>query len=120
MEDLPWSVQLLFSKLGLKDSFFLSHLDPKHMIIRLNEEADFNRLWLREVWFFYGYPMRTFRWMPDIRLDAESSIALIWISIPNLPFFLFNKQGLFSMGSILGKPLTMDTATAEFTRPNVA
>lgn len=78
--------RLLFSRLGLKGSFFLGHLDPKHMIIKLHEESDFNHLWLREVWFYDGFSMRTFRWTPDFRLDVESSIAPIWVSIPNLPF----------------------------------
>lgn len=112
--------RILFSRLGLKGNFFLGHLDPKHMIIRLHEEGDFIRLWLREVWYFDAYPMRTFCWMPDFRLDAESSIAPVWVTIPYLSFFLINKQGLFSIGSLLGKPLTMGAATAEFSRPNIA
>src|SRR3954468_18855113 len=64
--------------------------------------------------------MRTFLWSPDFRLDAESSYAPIWVSMPNLPLFLFNKQSLFFIGSILGKPLTLDAPTAEITRPNLA
>src|SRR3954470_17173316 len=38
----------------------------------------------------------------------------------DLPLFLFNKSGLFSIGSLLGKPLTLDAATADLSRPNVA
>src|SRR4051812_26103252 len=63
--------------------------------------------------------MRSFRWSPEFRLDAESSIVPVWISLPNLPLFLCNKNDLFSIGSLLGKPLTQDNATSEVSRPSV-
>lgn len=103
----------IFSKLGLKSAFSLDHLDPKHMQIRLQEEKDFKRIWLREVWILDGFPIRSFRWSPNFKLDAKSFVLPIWISLPNISLFLFNKQGLFSIGSLLGKPLTMDAATAD-------
>src|SRR4051812_23711063 len=90
------------------------------MLICLQDESDFNRIWLREVWFLDGFPMRTFRWSPNFRLDAESSIVPIWISLSNIPPFLFNKIGLFSIDSILGKPLALDDATANLSRPSEA
>lgn len=54
----------VFGKLGLKDVYFLGHLDPKHMLIRIQDKGDFNRLWLREVWFLDGFLMRTFNGAP--------------------------------------------------------
>lgn len=110
---------LIFSKLGLLGGFALGHLDQKHMLIRLQKEEDFNRLWLRESWFLDGFPMRMFRWSPDFRLECESRIVPVWIALPNLPFFLFNKSGLFSIASLLGKLLTLDAPTADLARPNV-
>src|SRR5436190_4128261 len=112
--------RLIFSKLGLRGGFFLGHLDQKHMLIRLNDEEDFNRIWLRESLYLDGFPMRIFKWSPEFRLDCESSTVPVWISLPNLPLFLFNKSGIFSIGSLLGKPLTLDAATADLSRPNVA
>lgn len=81
----------LFAKLGLKGAFSLNHLDQKHMLIRLHDEVDFNRIWLRELWFFDGFPMRSFCWSPEFRHDIESSSTLVWISFPDLPIFLINK-----------------------------
>src|SRR5436190_17626985 len=112
--------RLFFSKLGLRGGFSLGHLDQKHMLIRLNDEEDFKRIWFRESLYLDGFPMRIFKWSPEFRLDCESSIVPVWISLPNLPLFLFNKSGIFSIGSILGKPLTLDAATADLSRPNVA
>lgn len=64
--------------------------------------------------------MRSFRWIPDFRLDVESSIVSVWNSLPNLPLFLFKKHGSFSIGSFLGKPLILDATPADLTRPSVA
>lgn len=109
----------IFTKLGLKGSFFLGHLNPKHMIICLQKEDDFNRIWLREVWFLDGFPMRTIRWSSEFCPDVESSITLVLISFPSLPIFLFNKKILFSTGSAIGKPLNLDSAT-DLSCPSVA
>lgn len=57
--------RLLFSKLGLKGDFSLGHLDTKHLLNRLQEEEDFKRIWLWEIWYFEGYPMQIFKWTPD-------------------------------------------------------
>lgn len=111
---------MIFAKLGFKGSFSLGHLDQKHMQICLQNKDDSKRIWLREVWFFDCFPMRIFRSRPDLRLDVESSIIPRWISLPNLPLFLFNKQGLFYIGSLLGKSLTLDVAIADLFRPSVA
>lgn len=64
--------------------------------------------------------MRLFKWCPGFRPDIESSTAPIWVALPNLPLFLFNKQSLFAIGSLIGKPLTFDTATTKLSRSNVA
>lgn len=64
--------------------------------------------------------MRIFKWTPDFRVHAESSIAPIWVSFPHLPVHFFSKESLFSIGSTLGKPMRRDAATANLTRPSVA
>lgn len=116
---MEWS-WTIFSKLGLRVDCSLGHLDPKCMLIRLQEEEDFNRIRLQEVWFLDGFHIRTFRWSPDFMLEIKSSIVPVWVSLPNLPLFLFNKNGLLSIGSLLGKSLTLDAATADLSRPSVA
>lgn len=82
--------RLIFAKFNLKGSYQLGHLDQKHMLIRLSTEANFNRLWLKE------------------------------LCLPNLPIFLFNKQSLYSITRMIGTPLTIDIATAELFRLSVA
>lgn len=63
--------------------------------------------------------MRIFRWSSNFHLDVESLIAPVWISPPNLYFFLFDKQCLLSIGRLISRPLTLDTATIDLFRPSV-
>lgn len=110
----------IITKLGLKGSFALGHLDPKHMLIKFQHEGDFNRIWLKEIWFLDCLPMKVFRWNLDFRPDVESLIAPVWISLPNLPLFLFDKQCLLSVGRLISHPLTLDAPTTNLSSPSVA
>lgn len=74
----------------------------------------------KKPFFFNGYPMPVFRWTSDFRFDTESSIVPVWVSLPNLPIYMFNKHCLFSIGSSIGEPLTIDMSTAEISRPSLA
>lgn len=44
----------------------------------------------------------------------------MWVSLPNLPIFLFDKTALFSIGRLIRSPLTTDLATADIKRPSLA
>lgn len=94
----------IFNKLGLKGSFTLGHLDPKHMLIRLNQEADFNRIRLRDIWYIDDFQIRIFRWSMDFHPDVESSITLVLIALLNLPIFLFDKNVFFNWEPIWKSP----------------
>lgn len=90
------------------------------MLIRLEHEGDFNRLRIKDLNFIEIFLMRIFRWFLDFRADVESPIVPIWIGLPDLPLFLFDKKILFSIGKILGSPLKIDMLTAEISRPSLA
>lgn len=112
--------RLVFTKLGLKGDFLLGHRDPKHMLIRLQHEVDFKRIWLRELWFIEGVPMRVFRWEPNFRPDVESAKAPVWISLPCLPLFLFDKRCLYSIGQLIRSPLSLDASMVDLSHTSVA
>lgn len=65
------------------------------------------------------YPMRVFRWTLEFRPKVEYSIVPIWVELPNLPLFMFNKQCLFSIGRLIGSPLALDMPRAEILRPSM-
>lgn len=114
------NVRQVFNKLNLKGLFSLRHLDSKHVLIRLHYEGDFNRIWMKELSFIGTFHMCVFRWTPGFRPEVGSSIIPVWISLPNLPLFMFNKQCPFSIGRLIGTPLTIGMPTADFSRPSLA
>lgn len=58
--------------------------------------------------------------MPKFIVDMESSIAPVWVSLPQLPDHFFSKSSLFSLRSLVGKPMKIDVVTATVDRPSVA
>ncbi|KAL0401939.1 UNVERIFIED_CONTAM: hypothetical protein Slati_4223800 [Sesamum latifolium] len=107
-------------KLGLKGTVNVGRLNFKHVLIRLNNEEDFSRLWLRGEWTFDNFHMRVFKWSPDFDPQTESPIAPVWIKLPGLPVHLFEKNALFTFAAKIGKPLRMDEPTADLSRPDLA
>ncbi|KAK4367316.1 hypothetical protein RND71_011108 [Anisodus tanguticus] len=64
--------------------------------------------------------MRTFKWEPWFSAEEETSIAHTWISFLGLALNFYNEPHLFSFASAVGKPLAIDVATKNKTRPSCA
>ncbi|PKU75975.1 hypothetical protein MA16_Dca006022 [Dendrobium catenatum] len=64
--------------------------------------------------------MRVLKWTPFFDIKEESPIVPIWISFPNLRLHFFNSKVLHALGTIFGRPLQIDQATASRTRPSVS
>lgn len=64
--------------------------------------------------------MRTLKWDPLFNPEAETTIAVAWISLPSLAPNFFGKESIFSIAAAVGKPLQVDTATSNKTRPSCA
>ncbi|KAL0407603.1 UNVERIFIED_CONTAM: hypothetical protein Sradi_1694700 [Sesamum radiatum] len=108
----PYSqLHRLLAKSGLKGAFTVSMINNKHALISLSDEADYNRLWLRRIWYLNGFPMRVFKWTPTFTPEHESSIAPIWVSFPGLPTHLFRKDALFALANNIGTPLQIADST---------
>ncbi|KAL0284479.1 UNVERIFIED_CONTAM: hypothetical protein Sangu_2826900 [Sesamum angustifolium] len=91
----PYSqLHRLLAKFGIKGAFTVSLINNKHALISLSNESDFTRLWLRRIWYLNGFPMRIFKWSPTFNPNHESSIVPIWVSLPELPAHLFQKEAL--------------------------
>ncbi|KAL0288949.1 UNVERIFIED_CONTAM: hypothetical protein Scaly_2715800 [Sesamum calycinum] len=100
-------------KLGLKGNVTVGRLNFKHVLIRLLNEEDFSKIWLRGEWTFDSFHMRVFKWTPNFDSQIESPIAPMWIRLPTLPVHLFEKNALFTLASKIGKPLRMDEPTVD-------
>ncbi|KAG5586896.1 hypothetical protein H5410_047330 [Solanum commersonii] len=54
------------------------------------------------------------------KINEETTMAMAWISFPNLLPTFFVKESLFSLASAVGKPVQLDLATINKTRPSCA
>ncbi|WRX14697.1 Reverse transcriptase domain - like 10 [Theobroma cacao] len=113
-------IRLAFKGIGLVGAYEIRWLDYKHVLIFLTNEHDFNRVWIRQVWFIANQKMRVFKWSPDFQPEKESSVVPVWISFPNLPAHLHEKSALMMVAKTVGNPLFVDEATANRSRPSVA
>ncbi|XP_060210542.1 uncharacterized protein LOC132637478 [Lycium barbarum] len=62
------------------------------------------------------YQMSTLLYDTKFKVDEETTMAMAWISFPNLLPTFFVKNGLFSLTSVVGKPWHLDMATINKTR----
>ncbi|XP_028550231.1 uncharacterized protein LOC114579536 [Dendrobium catenatum] len=71
-------------------------------------------------YFILNCQMRVLKFTPLFYVREESPIVPIWISFHNIILHFFNAKVLFALGSVFGRPLQTDHATASRTRPSVA
>ncbi|XP_060194966.1 uncharacterized protein LOC132624162 [Lycium barbarum] len=62
--------------------------------------------------------MRPLIYDSNFKIDEETTTAMSWISFANLLPTFFVNESLFSLASDVGKPLHLDLATVNKTRPN--
>ncbi|KAH0651823.1 hypothetical protein KY284_031735 [Solanum tuberosum] len=68
----------------------------------------------------FAYQMRPFIYNANFKASEETTKATTWISFPNLLPTFFVKEVLFSLASVVGKPLQLDLATINKPRPSCA
>ncbi|XP_027069890.2 uncharacterized protein [Coffea arabica] len=113
-------VRKFIASLDLRENPVVGLLDVRHVLIQLNNEADFHRVWFRRIWYVSSFPMRVFKWTTDFHVDRESSVVPLWLQLPKLPLHFFNKEVIFQIASMVGNPLLVDAATLAVSRPSVA
>lgn len=99
-------INAIFETFSLKSTFNTGLLNTRHILIRFNSKEDYHRVWLQEQWYLKRFLMRIFKWTPNFRVDAESSIAPIWVSLPHLPVHFFSKPNLFFYCKFNGEAYT--------------
>ncbi|KAL0904830.1 hypothetical protein M5K25_026985 [Dendrobium thyrsiflorum] len=113
-------IRQFFGNLKLTGFFSIGLLDDRHISIQLTNDLDYSRVFARRSYFVNNCQMRILKWTPFFDIRQESPIVPIWISFPNLRLHFFNPEVLHALGSLFGRPLQTDQATAARTRPSVA
>ncbi|VFQ73494.1 unnamed protein product [Cuscuta campestris] len=117
----PMSVIKTFlARLGFGGGFTVAELTTHNVLINFELDQDYQHLFYRQSWTLGAETMVVTKWSPNLRPEEDSPIVPVWITIPNLPIHLHDQQALFNITSLLGKPLKVDSATLNFSRPKAA
>ncbi|KAK4355058.1 hypothetical protein RND71_024029 [Anisodus tanguticus] len=108
----------------LKAEVKIGLLCNRHVLIRCSLFEDYVTLMSKPCFLIQEnrkyHPMRTFKWEPWFNAEEESTIAHTWISFPGLAPNFYNEPHLFSFAAAVGKPLAIDVATKNKSRPSCA
>ncbi|KAH0650006.1 hypothetical protein KY284_029918 [Solanum tuberosum] len=91
--------------------FKLSHGEPDLKIMYY--------LYLAQLIIFSTMERRVFPWSIGYSPKEETTLVMVWISLPNLSPDLFAKKSLLSIASTVGKPIVIDKATQIKSRPSM-
>ncbi|KAG5595474.1 hypothetical protein H5410_036706 [Solanum commersonii] len=116
--------KLIPKQCELKGEVNIGLLSNRYILIRATRLDDYVKLLSKPQFYithdYYSYPMRTLKWDPCFDPEEETSTAIAWISFPALPPIFFGKEAVFCLASAVGKPLQVDLATQNKTRPSCA
>ncbi|RAL47695.1 hypothetical protein DM860_012320 [Cuscuta australis] len=91
----------------------VSFLKEGQYIVHFQMEEDRDEVAKRSYYFFDNKPMYVRKWSPDCKVNVnELKDVPIWIQFPNLNMRYWSLSGLSKLGSIIGKPIKRDKATA--------
>ncbi|KAF3624236.1 hypothetical protein FXO37_31460 [Capsicum annuum] len=115
---------LIPSQCEIKGDCNIGFLCNRHVLIRCTQLEDYIQLLSKPAYYIKDkhmyHQMRPLKWDPWFNPMEETSVAMAWISFPTLPPHYFVKEALFSLASAVGKPLQVDLATKNKTRPSYA
>ncbi|WMV59685.1 hypothetical protein MTR67_053070 [Solanum verrucosum] len=114
--------KLLPKQFDVKGNCNIGQLDFHHLLIRFDLYEDFVHVISNSYGYFKfdgeEYFFRIFLWTPSFNPKEERPKAWVWISLPELPTDLFARRSLLSIVTATGKPIAVDKATQDRTRPS--
>lgn len=108
------------ASLHLEGEVQIGSLNRRTILMRFTLEADCRRTWLRSQAMVEGSRVWFSRWTPEWKADRDSPLAMVWLSLPNLPQHLFNLHMISRVCAPIRRVVMLDAATIRRTRPNVA
>ncbi|XP_012841289.1 PREDICTED: uncharacterized protein LOC105961601 [Erythranthe guttata] len=103
-----------------RGSFELHKLNYRHVLIQFSVLDDYSLLLRRSICYIHGLPMRVFKYTPGFNLKNETSIAPVWVNVPGVPPYMYNREAIFFLASSIGNPLEFDDFTADRKKISVA
>ncbi|KAJ6408657.1 hypothetical protein OIU84_011896 [Salix udensis] len=91
------------------------------ILFRFKTEDELHEVLGKGPWMFGGKNIILQQWHPHYSFDKSKITTLpMWIRLKGLPFPLWTTQGLSHAASMVGKPLSCDEHTHEYTRLDYA
>ncbi|KAG5609441.1 hypothetical protein H5410_020722 [Solanum commersonii] len=122
--DLKVLRSILPKHLGTKGNCLIGLLSPRQILLRFDLYEDYVLVLSRSVnYLLYNgeeNQCKVFPWSIGYKPKEETTLAVVWISLPNLSPDLFAKKSLLSIASAVGKPIAIDKATQIKSRPSTA
>ncbi|XP_019241529.1 PREDICTED: uncharacterized protein LOC109221506, partial [Nicotiana attenuata] len=122
--DLHELRQVIPKQFDIKGYCNIGQLEYRHVLVRFDLFEDFVQVLSRSTGYIKSkgdeFFFRSFPWTIGFNPKEETSKSVVWISLPNLPANFFAKKSLMSIASAVGKPLAVDKATQDRTRPSTA
>ncbi|KAI0528861.1 hypothetical protein KFK09_001404 [Dendrobium nobile] len=114
------AIRKFFFNLKLNGDVSVTVLDSTHILIKLENDLDYCRIFCHRSYLVFNCYMKITKWTPTLDIGVESPIIPIWISFPHLQPHFFAPRILFGLGELFGKPLKIDEATSVGSRPSIA
>lgn len=100
-------------KIGIKDLI--------HVFIDAENEEEFNVIYSRDfVHLDENNSIKIVKWTPNFKLDAETTLAPIWIKLPDLLWHYYEWDALCRIVGPVGTLIVMDKETLSKTRPTTS
>ncbi|KAH0716807.1 hypothetical protein KY290_013066 [Solanum tuberosum] len=116
--------KLIPKQCELKREVNIGLLCNRYVLIRASLLEDYVKLLSKPQFYIthnhWSYPMQALKWDLLFDLEEETTTAIAWISFPSLPPKFFGKETILSMAAAVGRPLQVDLATQNKTRPSCA
>ncbi|KAM3361025.1 hypothetical protein P3S68_015879 [Capsicum galapagoense] len=64
-----------------------------------------------------GMQMKLLKWTKDFKLEKETTLAAVWVNLPELPWHYYEWDALCRIFAPIGTPIITDKATLSNTRP---
>ncbi|XP_058722959.1 uncharacterized protein LOC131594767 [Vicia villosa] len=92
-----------------------------YFIVRFRTWEDLNKVMEQGPYFIFGKPIFLKYWSVDFEIKADLLRVLpLWITLPNLPLYLWGERSISKISSAIGNPITTDECTARKLRISYA
>ncbi|KAG5616032.1 hypothetical protein H5410_015856 [Solanum commersonii] len=115
---------ILLKHFGTKGNCLIDLLAPRQILVRFDQYEDYVLVLSRSInYLLYNgeeHQCRAFPWSIEYNPKEETTLVVLWISLPNLSTYLFTKKSMLSIASTIGKPITIDKSSQIKSRPRTA